>query len=168
MRIGQDMALASCFCTVCRVRTGVAPQIRLERSRCRSRLVLIVPRRTCQAHELRRNAVGTKPTIASIPQTVSSTLSHFRIATPWEWTAMETMFSEKKRSLQSVLRCGTGGRPHFDDLGGSGGSNGSICCHSVSDTNSATDTPPCFSRRCISSKFHQILKKRLRCPSDPK
>jgi len=158
MRIGQDMAVAPCFCEIRRVRTGVATQKRLERSRCRSRLVLIVPRRTCHAHELEWNAGGTKTDNRAHS---ANRLQHVEPLPHRNSLGMNChgvpVFRTKMIPAR-VLRCGTGGRPPFDDFGGSGGSNGSICCHSVSDTNSAIGTPPCFSRLSISSKLHQFLK----------
>lgn len=158
VRIGQDMTFAPCFCTVRRVRTGVAPQ-----KTARTLALSIKARSNRTAPDLPSSRTRMECSRDQTDNRVDSanSLQHVEPLPHCKSLGMDchgVPVFRTKMIPASVLRCGTGGRPPFYDLGGSGGSNGSICCHSASDTNSAIGTPPCFSRRWIPSTFHQVLK----------
>lgn len=158
LRIGQEMAFAPSFCTVRRVRTRVVPpktartlalSIKARSSRTAPDLPSSRTRMECKRDQTAKRVHSAKRLQHVEPLPHCNSLGMDCHGAPVFRT---------KTIPASVLRCGTGGRPPFDDFGGSGGSNGSICCHNISETNSAIGTPPCFSRQGISSKFRQVLK----------
>src|SRR5262245_1045711 len=146
-RIRQDMTLTTGFPTVRRIWARVVPP-KTARTlalsiTARSRLIApafprVDSRRVCSFDHTDNcvHSANRRQQVLPLPQFISDGRACHGMP----------VFNTKIMPVRT-RRCDTGGRPPLGDGGGTGGSRGSICSHSSSDTSSAMCVPPCITWR---------------------
>lgn len=147
LRVGQQMAFATCFRPVCWIRPGVCPPktartLALSMT-ARSRLTAPafpswVSSSACSSDQTANvvHSENRRQQVLPLPQFISNGNACHGIP------VLST-----NRIPASARRLGTLGRPPSGDGFGSGGNSGSICAHNSSETSAAMRRPPCVTQR---------------------